>query len=49
MTRSRTLLRIARTTRNTVNRRYQSRACELLAGARHRLLAILSPTVGRIA
>jgi hypothetical protein len=38
-----TLLRIARTTRNTVNRRYQSRVCELLdAGARHRLLAILS-------
>ena len=45
-----TLLRISRATRNTVNRRYQSRVCELLdADARHRLLAILSPTVGRIA
>ena len=42
-----TLLRIARTTRNTVNRRYQSRVCELLdAGARHRLLAILSRPLG---
>jgi hypothetical protein len=38
-----TLLRIARTTRNTVNRRYQLRVCELLdVGARQRLLAILS-------
>ena len=47
MTRSRTLLRIARTTRNTVNRRYQSRVCELLdADARHRLLAILSRPLG---
>ena len=45
-----TLLRIARTTRNTVNRRYQSRVCELLdAGARHRLLAILSrPLANRV-
>jgi Domain of unknown function (DUF4158) len=42
-----TLLRIARTTRNTVNRRYQLRVCELLdAGARHRLLAILSRPLG---
>ena len=42
-----TLLRIARTTRNTVNRRYQSRVCELLdAGARHRLLTILSRPFG---
>jgi hypothetical protein len=31
-----TLLRIARTTRNTVNRRYQLRVCELLeVDARH--------------
>ena len=38
-----TLLRIARTTRNTVNRRYQLRVCELLEmDARQRLLAILS-------
>ena len=38
-----TLLRIARTTRNTVNRRYQLRVCELLdADARQRLLAILA-------
>jgi Domain of unknown function (DUF4158) len=42
-----TLLRIARTTRNTVNRRYQLRVCELLdAGARQRLLAILSRSAG---
>jgi hypothetical protein len=38
-----TLLRIARATRNTVNRRYQLRVCELLdVDARQRLLAILS-------
>jgi hypothetical protein len=42
-----TLLRIARATRNTVNRRYQSRVCGLLdADARHRLLAILSRPLG---
>jgi hypothetical protein len=42
-----TLLRIARTTRNTVNRRYQLRVCEVLdAGARQRLLAILSRSAG---
>src|SRR6516162_7690287 len=42
-----TLLRIARTTRNTVNRRYQLRVCELLdADARQRLLAILSRSAG---
>ncbi len=42
-----TLLRIARTTRNTVNRRYQSRVCELLeVDARQRLLAILSRPAG---
>ena len=41
-----TLLRIARTTRSTVNRRYQLRVCELLdADARQRLLAILSRRV----
>src|ERR1700756_99271 len=38
-----TLLRIARTTRNTVNRRYQSRFCESLSEAvRQRLLIITS-------
>jgi Domain of unknown function (DUF4158) len=42
-----TLLRIARTTRNTVNRRYQLRVCEVLdAGARQSLLAILSRSAG---
>jgi hypothetical protein len=42
-----TLLRIARATRNTVNRRYQLRVCELLdADARQRLLAILSRSAG---
>jgi hypothetical protein len=42
-----TLLRIARTTRNTVNRRYQLRVCEVLdAGARQRLLTILSRSAG---
>jgi Domain of unknown function (DUF4158) len=42
-----TLLRIARTTRNTVNRRYQLRVCELLeVDARQRLLAILSRPTG---
>ena len=42
-----TLLRIARTTRSTVNRRYQLRVCELLdADARQRLLAILSRSAG---
>ena len=42
-----TLLRIARTTRNTVNRRYQLRVCELLeVDARQRLLAILSRPAG---
>jgi Domain of unknown function (DUF4158) len=42
-----TLLRIARTTRNTVNRRYQLRVCELLnSDARQRLLAILSRSAG---
>src|SRR6201997_1915903 len=42
-----TLLRIARTTRNTVNRRYQLRVCELLdADARQSLLAILSRSAG---
>jgi hypothetical protein len=41
------LLRIARTTRNTVNRRYQLRVCELLEmDARQRLLAILSRLAG---
>jgi hypothetical protein len=40
-------LRIARTTRNTVNRRYQLRVCELLeVDARQRLLAILSRAAG---
>src|SRR6516165_11773415 len=42
-----TLLRIARTTRNTVNRRYQLRVCELLdADAKQRLLTILSRSAG---
>jgi hypothetical protein len=42
-----TLLRIARTTRNAVNRRYQLRVCELLdADARQRLRAILIRSTG---
>ena len=41
------LLRIARTTRNTVNRRYQLRVFELLErDARQRLLAILCRLTG---